>query len=180
MPQHTQTVGYVRVSSDDQNLARQLEAIGDVDRIFSDKVSGGSRENREALSDCITYVRHGDVVKVASMDRLARSLRDMRDIVDEIIAKGRPDDIIANPSSLTGRYLSGELSVPIPAKRRKRSAWVRRLWTRTALRTNGSPRSPDSPQCLSSPTRDRRGNTPACSPSADIRNPGASRTAPSA
>lgn len=67
MPQHTQTVGYVRVSSDDQNLARQLEAIGDVDRIFSDKVSGGSRENREALSDCITYVRHGDVVKVASM-----------------------------------------------------------------------------------------------------------------
>ena len=40
----------------------------------------------------------------------------------EIIAKGRPEDIIANPSSLTGRYLSGELSVPIPAKRRKRSA----------------------------------------------------------
>lgn len=88
MPQHTQTVGYVRVSSDDQNLARQLEAIGDVDRIFSDKVSGGSRDSREALADCIKYVRHGDVVKVASMDRLARSLRDMRDIVDEIIAKG--------------------------------------------------------------------------------------------
>ncbi|HKG84556.1 MAG TPA: excinuclease ABC subunit UvrA [Beijerinckiaceae bacterium] len=40
----------------------------------------------------------------------------------EIIAKGRPEDIIANPSSLTGRYLSGELSVPIPSKRRKRSA----------------------------------------------------------
>src|SRR5215203_853698 len=39
----------------------------------------------------------------------------------EIIAKGRPEDIIANPHSLTGRYLSGELSVPIPAKRRKRS-----------------------------------------------------------
>src|SRR5215207_3069158 len=40
----------------------------------------------------------------------------------EIIAKGRPEDIIGNPSSLTGRYLSGELSVPIPSKRRKRSA----------------------------------------------------------
>lgn len=88
MPQRTQTVGYVRVSSDDQNLARQLEAIGEVDRIFADKVSGGSRSSRTALDECIKYVRDGDTVRVASMDRLARSLRDMRDIVDEVIAKG--------------------------------------------------------------------------------------------
>ena len=88
MTQHTQTVGYVRVSSHDQNLARQLEAIGDVDRVFSDKVSGGTRDSREALAECIKYVRQGDTVRVASMDRLARSLRDMRDIVDEIVAKG--------------------------------------------------------------------------------------------
>ncbi|MBG0718178.1 recombinase family protein [Microbacterium sp. 2C] len=88
MPQRTQTVGYVRVSSDDQNLARQLEAIGEVDRVFSDKVSGGSRNNRTALDECTKYIRDGDTVRVASMDRLARSLRDMRDIVDEIIGKG--------------------------------------------------------------------------------------------
>lgn len=88
MPQRTQTVGYVRVSSDDQNLARQLEAIGEVDRVFSDKVSGGSRDSRVALDECIKYIRDGDTVRVASMDRLARSLRDMRDIVDEVIAKG--------------------------------------------------------------------------------------------
>jgi len=88
MPQRTQTVGYVRVSSDDQNLARQLEAIGDVDRIFSDKTSGGSRERRTALNECIKYIRDGDTVRVASMDRLARSLRDMRDIVDEVTTKG--------------------------------------------------------------------------------------------
>lgn len=88
MAQHTQTVGYVRVSSDDQNLARQLDAIGNVDRIFSDKVSGGSRDARTALNECLTYIRDGDTVRVASMDRLARSLRDMRDIVDEIIGKG--------------------------------------------------------------------------------------------
>ena len=88
MPQRTQTVGYVRVSSDDQNLARQLEAIGEVDRIFADKVSGGSRDSRTALDECIKYIRDGDTVRVASMDRLARSLRDMRDIVDEVIAKG--------------------------------------------------------------------------------------------
>jgi DNA invertase Pin-like site-specific DNA recombinase len=88
MPQRTQTVGYVRVSSDDQNLARQLEAVGEVDRLFSDKVSGASRDSRAALDECIKYIRDGDTVRVASMDRLARSLRDMRDIVDEIVGKG--------------------------------------------------------------------------------------------
>lgn len=88
MTQRTQTVGYVRVSSDDQNLARQLEAIGEVDRVFSDKVSGGSRDSRVALDECIKYIRDGDTIRVASMDRLARSLRDMRAIVDEVIAKG--------------------------------------------------------------------------------------------
>lgn len=88
MPQHAQTVGYVRVSSDDQNLARQLEAVGEVDRIFSDKVSGGSRDSRTSLDECIKYIREGDTVRVASMDRLARSLRDIREIVDEIVGKG--------------------------------------------------------------------------------------------
>jgi len=85
MVQHkTQVVAYVRVSSVDQNLGRQLEAVGEVDRVFEEKVSGGSRADRVALLDCIRYVREGDVVKVASMDRLARSLGDLREIVDEI------------------------------------------------------------------------------------------------
>ncbi|KIP51308.1 recombinase family protein [Leucobacter komagatae] len=88
MPHKTQTVGYVRVSSTDQNVARQLEAVGPVDRVFEEKVSGGSRSDRTALAECIRYVRDGDVVRVSSMDRLARSLRDLRDIVDEISAKG--------------------------------------------------------------------------------------------
>ncbi|TCL79659.1 MULTISPECIES: recombinase family protein [unclassified Curtobacterium] len=89
MLQHkTQIVAYVRVSSIDQNLDRQLETIGDVDRVFEEKVSGGSRTDRTTLLDCIGYVRDGDVVRVASMDRLARSLGDLRDIVDEITAKG--------------------------------------------------------------------------------------------
>ena len=83
-----QTVAYVRVSSIDQNLDRQLEAIGDVDRLFEEKISGGARTDRTALLDCIGYVRDGDTVRVASMDRLARSLGDLRDIVDEITAKG--------------------------------------------------------------------------------------------
>ena len=89
MPQRTQTVRYVRVGTDAENLARQLEAIGDVDRIFFDKVSGGSQDNRVALDECIECIRDGDTVRVASMERLARSLRNMRDIVDEVIAMGR-------------------------------------------------------------------------------------------
>jgi len=89
MVQHkTQTVAYVRVSSVDQNLGRQLDAVGDVDRVFEEKASGGSRADRVALIDCIRYVREGDVLKVASMDRLARSLGDLREIVDEITGKG--------------------------------------------------------------------------------------------
>ncbi|WP_268768496.1 recombinase family protein [Microbacterium sp. Leaf179] len=108
MPQRTQMVGYVRVSSDDQNLARQLEAIGEVDRIFSDKVSGGSRDSRTALDECIKYIHDGDTVRVASMDRLARSLRDMRDIVDEIVAKGAAVQFVkrGRPTPLTPTTLS--------------------------------------------------------------------------
>lgn len=49
---------------------------------------GGSRAYRVALLECIRYVREGDIVKVASMDRLARSLTDLREIVHEITGKG--------------------------------------------------------------------------------------------
>ena len=56
MVQHkTQSVAYVRVSSVDQNLGRQLEAVGDVDRVFEEKMSGGSRADRIALIDCVRY-----------------------------------------------------------------------------------------------------------------------------
>ena len=65
-----QTVAYVRVSSAEQNLDRQLEAVGECDRIFQDKISGSSRAKRAGLAELIGYVREGDLVKVASMDRL--------------------------------------------------------------------------------------------------------------
>ena len=83
-----QVIGYVRVSSEHQNLARQLESIGEVDRLFQDKVSGGSRAARVGLAECLRYIRDGDTVRVASMDRLARSLVDLQQIVDEILQKG--------------------------------------------------------------------------------------------
>ena len=88
MAQQGQIVGYVRVSSEQQNLARQLESIGIVDRLFQDKVSGGRRADRTGLAECLRYIRDGDTVRVASMDRLARSLADLQQIVDEILKEG--------------------------------------------------------------------------------------------
>lgn len=83
-----QVVAYFRVSSEQQNLARQLETIGEVDRLFQDRISGGSRTARVGLAECLRYIREGDTVRVASMDRLARSLIDLQQIVDEILEEG--------------------------------------------------------------------------------------------
>lgn len=92
-----QTVGYARVSSTDQNLARQLEALADVDKLFEEKVSGKSRAKRTELEAMLGYVREGDLVKVQSPDRLARSTRDLLDIVEQLQAKGVDIEFIDNP-----------------------------------------------------------------------------------
>ncbi|WP_445228214.1 recombinase family protein [Corynebacterium sp. H78] len=82
-----QVVGYVRVSSLDQNEARQVEALGEVDRLFVDRVSGATRD-RPQLNELLTYVRTGDVVLVKSPDRLARSTTDLLGLLEELKAKG--------------------------------------------------------------------------------------------
>ena len=79
-----QLVAYVRVSSAGQNLARQLEAVGECDLIFTEKQSGKNTTDRPELAALIRHVRHGDHVVVASMDRLARSVIDLNDIVQQI------------------------------------------------------------------------------------------------
>jgi DNA invertase Pin-like site-specific DNA recombinase len=82
-----QVVGYVRVSSADQNPDRQLEAIGPCTKVFTDKISGKSRAKRTGLAALMDYIREGDTVRVASMDRLGRSTRDLFNLVDEITAE---------------------------------------------------------------------------------------------
>jgi len=81
-------IGYARVSSTDQNLARQLATLGEVDKLFEEKQSGAKRAGRTALASLIEYSRDGDTVVVSSMDRLARSVVDLNQIVSELIAKG--------------------------------------------------------------------------------------------
>lgn len=83
-----QNVAYLRVSSKDQNLARQRESIGNVDREFIDELSARTRAPRPGLNECVAYLREGDTLHVASIDRLARSLVDLRNVIDQITAKG--------------------------------------------------------------------------------------------
>lgn len=89
MTQHKgQRIGYARVSSTNQNLARQLASLGEVTRLFEEKQSGAQRTGRTALAEMIGYARQGDTVVVSSMDRLARSVVDLNQIVAELIDKG--------------------------------------------------------------------------------------------
>ncbi|WP_252497418.1 recombinase family protein, partial [Escherichia coli] len=71
-----QRIGYIRVSTFDQNPERQLEGVK-VDRAFSDKASGKDVK-RPQLEALISFARTGDTVVVHSMDRLARNLDDLR------------------------------------------------------------------------------------------------------
>ena len=90
-----QRIGYARVSSSDQNLARQLASLGEVNRLFEEKQSGAQRGGRTGLADMINYTRDGDTVVVSSMDRLARSVVDLNQIVGELITKGVAVEFIA-------------------------------------------------------------------------------------
>lgn len=92
-----QTVGYVRVSTTDQNPARQLEAIGQVDRLFSEKISARTTD-RPQLQAMLAYVRSGDLVRVKSPDRLARSTTDLLALVNQLKNKDVQIQFIDQPA----------------------------------------------------------------------------------
>jgi len=79
-------IGYVRVSSVDQNDARQLEGMP-LDKTFTDKASGKDTK-RPQLQAMLEFVREGDTVYVHSMDRLSRSLKDLEQMVEALTTKG--------------------------------------------------------------------------------------------
>ena len=93
-------VGYKRVSSAEQNLARQ--DLGDVERIFEDKISG-KNTNRDALQEMIGFVRSGDEVIVHSIDRLARDLRDLQNIIQQLNDKGVGISFLSERLTFTGK-----------------------------------------------------------------------------
>lgn len=81
-----QIVGYIRVSSQGQNIARQLEGI-EMDKKFID-IMTGSIKDREQLWACIDYVREGDTLIVDSIDRLARNVIHLQEILTELLNNG--------------------------------------------------------------------------------------------
>ncbi len=81
-----QLIGYVRVSSQGQNTARQLVDIK-LDRKFTDIMTGNTKDRAE-LKACLEYVRDGDTLIVDSIDRLARSLIHLQEIINQLINKG--------------------------------------------------------------------------------------------
>ena len=82
-------IGYARVSTNDQNLDAQTDALKatGAERIFADKISGSKRDRPE-LDALLNQLRPGDVVVVVKYDRLARSLRDLLDLVEMIKNRG--------------------------------------------------------------------------------------------
>lgn len=78
-------IGYARVSTHDQNLDSQLDALqkADCEQIFQEKITGKSKDRPELLS-CLKALRKGDVLVVWKLDRLARSLKDLVEIISDL------------------------------------------------------------------------------------------------
>ncbi len=93
-------IGYARVSSKEQHLNRQLVALKDVDKLFTDKLSGANTKRPE-LQNMLTYIREGDVVLVTELDRLGRNNQDLTKIMNTIQNKGATLDVLNLPS-MTG------------------------------------------------------------------------------
>ena len=74
-------VGYARVSTVGQKLDVQLDRLADCDKVFKEKVTGASTEKRTELKKAMDFVREGDVFVVTKLDRLARSVVDLSNIV---------------------------------------------------------------------------------------------------
>src|SRR4051794_33480087 len=83
-------VGYARVSTTDQDLTTQIERLkaAGCEIVRSEKVTGTSRQGRAELASIIEFLRPGEQLVVTRIDRLARSIRDLQDIMRELKGKG--------------------------------------------------------------------------------------------
>lgn len=96
-----QRIGYVRVSSEDQNPDRQLEGIT-LDRTFIERASGKDIE-RPQLQALMQYARDGDTVIVHSMDRLARNIDDLLRLVKDFTQQGTVVEFLNENLRFTGQ-----------------------------------------------------------------------------
>lgn len=98
-----QLVGYIRVSTELQNTARQQEALANLklDKVFTDKASGKDTD-RPQLQAALAHLREGDTFIIYSMDRLSRSLNDLIATVKSLTAKGVKVQFIKESLTFTG------------------------------------------------------------------------------
>lgn len=104
-------LGYVRVSTARQTNDRQHDILAEygVDRVFEDKISG-AKWVRKGLTELLNYAREGDVVVVASLDRLGRSLSEVIRVADDLHQRGivlRSVKESIDYSTSVGRMLAG-------------------------------------------------------------------------
>lgn len=83
-------IGYGRVSSTGQDLSIQIDALkaAGCERVFAEKRSGRDADSRPALREALDFAREGDTILVTRLDRLARSVRDLHNLLGEMNEKG--------------------------------------------------------------------------------------------
>ena len=103
-----QNIAYVRVSTVEQNEARQIEAlkIHSIDKWFTEKVSGKDA-NRPELQKMLEFVREGDTVYIHDLSRLARSTKDLLEIVEVLNNKGV--NLVSNKENIDSSTPTGKL-----------------------------------------------------------------------
>jgi len=91
-------IGYARVSTDGQSLESQLASLkaAGAEKVFSEKISG-AKTDRRALASAIKSLGPGDVLLVTRLDRLARSTRDLLNVLDQVAKAGAGFRSIADP-----------------------------------------------------------------------------------
>ena len=105
-------VGYVRVSTTEQNTARQeslMESLG-VEKIYIEKISGKSKD-RPKLQEMMAFVREGDTVIVESISRFARNVRDLLDLVEQL--KEKKVDFVSKKENIDTTTPAGKLMLTV-------------------------------------------------------------------
>lgn len=107
-------IGYARISTKEQNVKRQIVAFDklDIEKIFIDECSG-KNTNREQLKLMLDYVREGDTIYIESFSRLARSTKDLLDIVE--LLKSKKVELISLKENLDTTTPAGKLMLTVIA-----------------------------------------------------------------
>ena len=103
-------LAYVRVSTEEQNEARQVEALKkyDIEKWYIEKVSGKNQE-RQKLQEMLDFARDGDTIYIHDLSRLARSTKDLLEIIEKLQAKGV--HLVSNKESIDTNSATGKLII---------------------------------------------------------------------